>query len=154
VKNDCRCTYGVEIKLRCNIRRMRRNFNFVSQRCDAILKNCFKHCSISLAYVRYSAVGEFNLSKLFDSFTNGNETLNGYLRFVSSPNVLSLSEINAFAVAQQIREMQAFCKSEHSQLFEPLHCQECMECCLAWAILLKTLRTNRLKYEVTICDFS
>jgi hypothetical protein len=31
-----------KIKLRCNIRQMRRNLNFVSQRCDAILMNHFK----------------------------------------------------------------------------------------------------------------
>jgi hypothetical protein len=43
MKNEyCTRTHGVKIKLRCNIRQMRRNFIFVSQQCDTILKKLFQ----------------------------------------------------------------------------------------------------------------
>jgi hypothetical protein len=42
MKNNCTRTHCEKIKLRCNIRQMRRTFSFVSQRCDAILEKLFQ----------------------------------------------------------------------------------------------------------------
>jgi hypothetical protein len=47
-----------KIKLRCNTRQMRRNLNFVSQRCDAILMNHFKPCVCQCLWLQILVVLE------------------------------------------------------------------------------------------------